>query len=394
MFLRKNKNSIKYSTTAFLLILIFAISPVSFAFAANLNNDNSTNSLDGNGDPSTSSGGNTIIQTPQQQDATFNSSANNNAAVVDNGAGGNSSTDSSGGSSGGGATGDVGGAGSGIAVCIGTSVSSVSAASAALEAQDAMRVPVADRSNRVISTVSAGNETAHTFKSCVLDPLAYMLARRAIDQITIDTINWINNGFQGSPAFVQNPTKFLTGVGDKVVGDILANSRDFSFLCAPFRLPDFNIGLNIVLGHSDYVGLTSSCTLTGVIANAENFAKFTSGDWSQGGWNSFIQVTQVPSNDPFYAQMALSADIDRAVSNKQGEQLNILNWGAGFMSMTDSGGNIITPGHVIENKLEQTMGTDVRQLELADSFDKIVSALLNQLINQAIFSSKGLAGSK
>ena len=51
--------------------------------------------------------------------------------------------------------------------------------------------------------------------------------------------------------------------------------------------------------------------------------------------------------------------------------------------------DIKTPGSVIESQLEHTLGTGLRQLELADDIDKIVGALVGQLVKTVL--TKGLA---
>jgi hypothetical protein len=53
---------------------------------------------------------------------------------------------------------------------------------------------------------------------------------------------------------------------------------------------------------------------------------------------------------------------------------------------------IVTPGSFIENKLNITSDSPLRQLELAQSIDAIVGALAQQLISKALGGSGGLRG--
>lgn len=51
-----------------------------------------------------------------------------------------------------------------------------------------------------------------------------------------------------------------------------------------------------------------------------------------------------------------------------------------------------TPGAVVESQLENVLGSDLRGLEIAQSIDQIVEALVGQLITQAIGGLQGLTG--
>ena len=58
----------------------------------------------------------------------------------------------------------------------------------------------------------------------------------------------------------------------------------------------------------------------------------------------------------------------------------------------DNGCVTKTPGAVIESQLENTLGSDLRGLEIAQSIDQIVAALVGQLVSQALGGIGGLAG--
>src|SRR4051812_4231788 len=57
--------------------------------------------------------------------------------------------------------------------------------------------------------LTAGMTTAEKVKQFVLDPIARTAARYVIKRITTQTVNWINSGFKGNPAFVTNPQQFF-----------------------------------------------------------------------------------------------------------------------------------------------------------------------------------------
>ncbi len=52
-------------------------------------------------------------------------------------------------------------------------------------------------------------------KECVLDGLVVSIREALIAALTQSIINWINNGFEGGPAFVTNLNGFLGTVADQ-----------------------------------------------------------------------------------------------------------------------------------------------------------------------------------
>ena len=62
-----------------------------------------------------------------------------------------------------------------------------------------------------------------------------------------------------------------------------------------------------------------------------------------------------------------------------------MDWGRGFLSFKDpETGEITSPGTIIEKQVNQRLGSGERRLEIADEFDEIVNALINQLIKIAL----------
>ncbi|MEK7120889.1 MAG: hypothetical protein AAB840_02250, partial [Patescibacteria group bacterium] len=56
------------------------------------------------------------------------------------------------------------------------------------------------------------------FQKC-LDGLIFAVSQEILNQITEDMVDWINSGFDGNPAFVQDYNKLLTKVADDAVGE-------------------------------------------------------------------------------------------------------------------------------------------------------------------------------
>ena len=165
------------------------------------------------------------------------------------------------------------------------------------------------------------------FKEFIGDSLANIVAKAALRAITQSTVNWINSGFKGSPSFVTNPEGFLADVADQVGGQAIEELAPL--LCAPFRI-DIRamLGLNFSFNSAQNV----RCRLTDVIANVQgSYDSFVAGDFGAGGWNSWINITGVPQNNPYGAYLATAdAASIRILSATQGEAKR-LDFGRGFL---------------------------------------------------------------
>jgi hypothetical protein len=235
------------------------------------------------------------------------------------------------------------------------------------------------------------NETTETLSQC----LARTLGKIAVQMITDDIVNWINGGFEGKPAFVENFSKFFADVSDQAAGEYLQSS-DFAFLCSPIQAQ-----VRIALAQS-YARRNNSpsCTLSDA---ANNVGGFLNGGFGKGGWQDFISYTTEPANNPFGAYQTLdtrfNASVQGQVANKQFE----VDLGHGFLSyqqcdpVTASAGapisarvgstncKIVTPGSAIESSLETAFGQSVQSLQVGDSIKQILSALANALITKALY---------
>lgn len=264
-------------------------------------------------------------------------------------------------------------------------------------------VPVLDQPNLAQNSITAAGVATLQQKESVLDAIAWSAAKIIISNMTNSIVNWINSGFEGSPAFVTDPEAFLIDVGDQIAGNFIAGT-EIGFICEPFQL-ELRRALNF--SFSSTFTRANYCRLSDVVSNVENFTKFTDGDFSRGGWNSWFEISQNPSNNPLGVYSAAKAEIVLRTARGQEIELAKLNWGQGFLSWRDCEvrddqtgecikySEIKTPGSVIENQLSQTLGSGIRQLELADEFNEIIGALVGQLARTVLtdglssFSSGG-----
>ena len=259
------------------------------------------------------------------------------------------------------------------------------------------------------------------FKTCVMDGIATGIAKQVIKSLTGSIVNWINSGFNGNPSFVQNPGQFFGAIGDRVAGNTIQNLAPF--LCSPFKL---NVQLALVMNQTSSQAEEIGCTLTDVENNLKNFTGETSG----GTWSNWFNVTQNPQNNPTGAMMLAQNQLSLNVETAQGKYQQQLDWGRGFLgsescpadsntnssngpAKTSSGGVVYdssnqpvygvqvdnrgcylkTPGATIQDQLDSSLNSDLRGLELAQSFDQILSAVMGQLMTKALSAGGGLVSS-
>lgn len=213
------------------------------------------------------------------------------------------------------------------------------------------------------------NTTMQKLKSFTLDRIASMIAKRILHQMTVSIVNWINSGFEGSPAFLTNPESFFMDVGDQITGQFISETGVLSKLCTPFGL---DIRLSLALGQAQMMDQRYACTLSTIIDNAKNARanvsinngpggatigdiasgnilnnpnqlsingrsadatkRFMEGEFSEGGWLAFDAMITGVQNNPYGASLMARDDLQASIARKQNAINTDLNRGSGFLS--------------------------------------------------------------
>ena len=263
-----------------------------------------------------------------------------------------------------------------MAQCVGSSalVGGVKSAIGSVTGSiDPTRVPT---SNAPLEGKSTGT-IATSFISW--DQLGWCLVNSLIESISAATVAWINSGFQGNPAFVDDPAQFFTNLADYQAGAFLQELGG-GFLCRPIQdLVRINIAQNYNQRISPF-DQRAQCTFSGTI---ENMEQFMSGQ--NFSWNDWFSYTQNPYNNPMGASIYSNIELDRRIVAEANVEKTLLDWGRGFFSSRDQdSGRITSPGSVIESQVNDRLFSGQRRLEIADEFDEVVNALVNQLIKMAV----------
>ena len=267
---------------------------------------------------------------------------------------------------------------------------------------------VLDPTNLVQNVISAVEASGSNTKEYVLDTLAWQVANLAIESMTKSLVNWINSGFEGSPAFVTDLNQNLRGVGDAVAAQFFDELSQQTIATTPFQDQVLDsVRLAYYLRTSPESFYTRyPYTLNQVSPDSR---AFLNGDFSQGGWNAWFETVVNPQNNPFGAQMLANEALEGVVANATGNRLQELSWNRGFLSWRGeceqvaenadaielSGADpclsyeVQTPGSVIMEQLNTQLGAGVNRLVSADEFNEIIGALLNQLVLQVVGGGDG-----
>lgn len=260
------------------------------------------------------------------------------------------------------------------------------------------------------------------------DLTANTMMKMMIGALTAQMVNWIQTGgsYPGGGSgglFVNDIGGYMTAIADNAAGRYLEQVLDpqiFNLLCTNWRNQFANL-----LQRTSYPQLPyfqrARCTITDIM---RNFGADT-GSYSPYAANAYWQQIRYPQNniyDSFLsAYYARSASVERRVSTANSE----LSFGQGFLSfktMEDTGrkqcvefgapysapnytaeGNCIkwapikeekikTPGKIIEDQLATQLGSGTRSLEIANSLNQIIAAIISRLITEILTGGQGIGG--
>ncbi len=261
--------------------------------------------------------------------------------------------------------------------------------------------PVIDVAAVAALTTIIGTTGAQTGKELTLDAIAFALGKSIISNMTSSLVDWINSGFQGSPAFVQDLDRFLLNAADEAAGEYIASLGEIgSYLCSDFRL-DIQIALTSYYQRAREDRPYDGCRLSEV---TENISGILEGTFTGDNWDDWLVITSRPDEYLPYGQYSQAqVQLDRRLAEIIGLEEEKLSWGSGFLSSkiceTIEGPSgpkeqcvISTPGNVIADQINETLGVGRDQLIAADEINEIIGALIGQIANQALTGATGLLG--
>lgn len=200
-------------------------------------------------------------------------------------------------------------------------------------------IPVyTDRTDKKIDVVIKAQTTQTKSLSALeendtcLKSIGRMVVKMLLQKITVSTVEWINNGFEGKPLFLQNSGKFF--------GDIAKNE------ILQFRLEIDNPTL-YPFGRDflkSQIGVLNNRFAQNARYSANELIQRTTPEYSsttfsttfaQGGWNAWTALTQVPANNPIgfniIASNELSLRLEGTSSSTAEKAQTALDQSSGFL---------------------------------------------------------------
>ena len=263
-----------------------------------------------------------------------------------------------------------------------------------------------------VSALLGGNEVpvkdwGAFLKETVYDCAAWVFANILLEQMTSDVVQYANTGFDGNPAYVDDPNKLYEDAANEVTG-LFIDELGLDFLCSPFEL---DIRLAIASGANRNYRNRATCTLSDVVENMEDFID---GDFSQGGWKGWFELTQKPQNNPYGAYFEAQNELGSRIATRIEKERSFLEYGQGFRTNEECiryeeldgppdpnadpsalqgrclEWQVATPGATIKDRLSESLGSPQRRAEMADEVSEIIGALFAQLVTEALSGDGGL----
>ncbi|GEM_PF-3067693 len=280
----------------------------------------------------------------------------------------------------------------------------------------------------VVETIAGWIAEAWRFiESTVLKTLLATLKKQLLDEITRETVAWIQNGEK--PLFLQKPGKVFEQAADEAAGEVIQQVGGGQ-LCqgVPFNV-------NFYLAQPDTTKKQVSCTLTQVVGNLEAFKK----DFKTGGWLGYSDLLK-PQNNQYGLEILTQQALERSVAQKQQESILKQNINLGFNSEictkyqlvssvtgqpipntwnvekegSDPGlpysflaktytaadkvgwkcveGKTTTPGRTIAEGLNKSLGSNIDFIVNSDDLTNVLAAVLDAAFNRLV--KEGVNGVK
>src|SRR3989344_3583213 len=166
-------------------------------------------------------------------------------------------------------------------------------------------------------------------KEFPLDALAWMVKRAAVAALVQSSLNWINSGFKGSPAFVTNLRENLLIVGDTVAAEFF-DELSGTIIDSPFQdvfALTIRTGFYLSTGGTFYI--QNPFTLS---QYSRDPRAFLGGEFSQGGFSAFFSTITNCQNNPYCAYQLALGELNSRVSAGVGREKTLYDWAQGFKS--------------------------------------------------------------
>jgi hypothetical protein len=279
--------------------------------------------------------------------------------------------------------------------------------------------------NAIVGAVNSAQDSidAASFREECINGIAIQLAKNELVSFTRDTMNWVTTGFGGSPYYPRDTDSFLNSLTNYYT------QKEANFF---ETIPDADAGkypwgkdyaraqVNGLRSVQDYYNTLTS-DMSNYLYNGYTIQNFST-DFSTGGWNGWLAMTQHPQNNPLGFDMLASQNLantqSRAVNLTQQQlqqnggifdQRKCVAWSKPGTSTsgqtngmtttvtnpTQTAGSTCTqyetvsPGSVILSKINTYVNSPELQLTLVKTMNDALNALFSSLLGK--FENQGLS---
>ncbi|HCY26218.1 TPA: hypothetical protein DIC38_00840 [Candidatus Nomurabacteria bacterium] len=158
------------------------------------------------------------------------------------------------------------------------------------------------------------NKSVKMREEC-LNGIAYTLAKNQLVAMTKSTMNWVATGFDGDPMYVRNMQLFVGDIESRIMNAELEYFQNAN----PSRYPygrDFARYYYGAYNSEKNFRDSMSQTLTRHLTNGKSIEDYTY-DFSAGGWDAWLGLTQESQNNP----IGYAIETSNYISNKQQEEI-------------------------------------------------------------------------
>ncbi len=268
-----------------------------------------------------------------------------------------------------------------------------------------------------------------TFRTECLDSVKIAIASNLLDRGTEEMISKIQTGNWGDPMYVQNGNDYLNNLKDQTILDVfgtdLSNRKAGRDLSNPYALgtiksiigsnqeqtfqerTKYTLGAKLLSIQNNYGQGTGAANAVPDAKASARAVKEFSNDFSKGGWEAWLSLTQNPANNPIgYGILAqeelakkeaqqkeaieaesnpqlLSTKVCTEYKDKNGKTVNKKNFSLNpnDKSVCDDY-EITSPGSILTERMKWYVTSDVRRLELANKFNSSISEVMSAGINR------------
>ena len=280
------------------------------------------------------------------------------------------------------------------------------------------------------NTASTAKSTSSTnTNDTCLKSIGRLVIKQLIQKLTLSIVDWINNGFNGGPAFIQDPKRFF---GEIAKNEILQFGLEINdpnlFPFGKAFMQNTAMAFNRKFANTAQYSLDKLVKETNPQFSGAGFIA----DFSQGGWTAFDALTRIPANNSMGFNIMASNELQSRVEGTfkspaqlTNEALMQANGFLGDQRCTDPWGTTkeqsdaarkagqtdqickqwqyVTPGQMIAHAAigvsDYQKDSLIKAQDLNDAVAAIIDALLSQFSNKimtegfANLSNEGADGS-